>query len=504
MRFTQDFRLLQAQRLVITPELRQAIKILRLPSLELGAYLQEQVLQNPLLELADETGNDEPEASDSIDEGTAEGAIAEREAADEREAQGPESLEDWVEYFQDSSDLGYLGPREHRSDLPVLVETIPAETATLAAHLLLQLHVMPLDAEVIRAVEALIEALDQDGYLRSEPGAVAVASGIEAVMLEDALAVLQQMDPPGVGARDLQECLLLQLASRGMGDSLASRIVSGHLEDLAASRLVKIAASTGQSLSAVQAAVDLIRGLEPRPGAAFNGPGDNRYVVPDVVVEGVEGEYVVVLNESAVPRLRLSPFYRRLAAESRHAAASGAAGSAAPGDQLAQDEAGRQAAEFVNQRLRSAIWLLRCLEQRRSTVHRVVESIVRQQRDFFDQGVRYLHPLTLRDVASDVGVHESTVSRAIAGKYVQTPKGTFALRFFFGSGLSAPEGGQVSSTSVKQVIRELIEAEDAHRPHSDQRIVELLKQRGARLSRRTVTKYRQELGLPSSTRRRRY
>jgi len=483
MRLGQDLRLVQSQRLVVTPELRQAIKILRLTSLELAAYLQEQVLQNPLLELVEDAASAE----------TGEPTVSGEETPEEEPApQSQDEPEDWVEYFQDSSDLGYLGPRERPADQPSPVETIPDRTAGLTGHLLLQLHLLPLAQEVVRGAEAVIEALDEDGYLRTGLGLLGETVGVGADDLDRALGVVQQMDPPGVGARDLRECLLLQLGARGMKDSLAARIVGDHLEDVAASRLGKIASALSEPAARVQSAVEVIRGLEPRPGAVFSRPDSNRYVIPDVIIERVAGDYVVVLNDSIVPRLRINPFYRRLVSAAR---ASGGAPEA--------DRNG-EAAEFLGRRLRSALWLLRCIEQRRTTLHRVVESIAGQQRAFLDHGIRHLRPLTLKDVAADVGVHESTVSRAIAGKYAQTPRGTFELRFFFGSGLASRGGGRVSSRSVKRVIRELIEAEDPRSPHSDQKLVELLERRGASLSRRTVTKYRKELGLPASTRRRRY
>lgn len=484
MQLRQDLKLLRTQRLVATPELRQAIHILQMSALELSAYIQEQILLNPLLEQAeDDLGDERADAGESSE-------AARTAESSEADGIGPEHVVEWAEYLSDSGDPDYaVAPGAPAADRQPEVEAVPAAAATLREHLLLQLHVSRPAPDVLRAAEAVVDALDEDGYLRVDLADLGAATGISPVLLRRALTVVQGLEPAGAGARDLRECLLLQLEARGLGAGLAARIVRNHLDDLAASRPGRIAAATGAAAADVQAASDLVRGLEPRPGAGFDSSNRPRYVVPDVFVERVGSEYVVVLNDSAVPRLRISPFYRKMAAE------AGSAGA---------PETAAEAAAFLGQRFRAATWLLRCLEQRRSTLYRVVESIVRYQVEFLDRGIRHMRPLTLADVAVDVGVHESTVSRAIAGKYVQTPRGAFDLKFFFASGLGTVHGGQVSSTSVRRVIRELIEAEDPRHPHSDQRLAELLAHRGAQVSRRTVTKYRRESGIPSSCQRKRY
>lgn len=475
MRLRQDLKLLRTQRLVATPELRQAIRILQMSAMELSAYIQEQVLLNPLLEQTEESGGEEQ--AEAVEDGSPD----------------PDHVAEWAEYLGDSGDPDYavaVTPADRQPG----VETVPSATATLSEHLLLQLHVGRASPEVLDAAETLVDALDEDGYLRIDLADLGAAAGFSLLLMREALSLVQGLDPAGVAARDLKECLLLQLKARGLGSGLAAIIVRDHLDDLAASRLGRIAAATGSGAGEVQAAAELVRSLDPRPGSGFDGGAGTRYVVPDVYVEHVGHEYVVVLNDGAVPRLRISPLYRRLAADAsaERAAGAGARGTAA------------EAADFLGQRFRDATWLMRCLEQRRSTLYRVVESIVNFQVDFLDQGVRHMRPLTLAHVADDIGVHESTVSRAIAGKYVQTPRGAFELKYFFGSGLDTGFGGQVSSTSVRRVMRELIESEDPRSPHSDQRLTELLAQRGAQVSRRTVTKYRREFGIPSSTQRKRY
>ncbi|MDP2872333.1 MAG: RNA polymerase factor sigma-54 [Bacillota bacterium] len=478
MRLRQDLKLLRTQRLTATPELRQAIHILQMSAIELATYIQEQALQNPLLEIEDSGGEEQPEAAGPDS------------AAPESDSVGPEHVAEWAEYLGDAGDPAYAAPAGALPlDRQPEIETVPAAAVTLSEHLLLQLHVGLAASEVLPAAESIIEAIDEDGYLRVDLSDLGAATGLSPVMLRRALTVVQGLDPAGVGARDLKECLLLQLEARGLGSGLAARIVREHLDDLAASRLARIVTATGRDAAEVNAAGELVRSLDPRPGAAFDSAVRPRYVLPDVYVERVGAEYVIVLNDGAMPRLRISQFYRRMAAEAREQGAPAAAA---------------EAAAFLGQRFRDATWLLRCLEQRRSTLYRVTESIMRCQVEFLNRGIRHMRPLTLADVAEDVGVHESTVSRAVAGKYVQTPRGAFELKFFFARGLSSSGGGQVSSTSVRRVMRELIDAEDPRRPHSDQRLVDLLAQRGAHLSRRTVTKYRLELGIPSSAQRRRY
>ncbi len=487
MRLDQLLSLRQTQRLVMTPQLRQAVEILQLGAIELAEYLQAQALENPLLET-------DPDSLDgqSLSEGPAEAAPADL-AGDPREPDGvdpgagtpaADDLERWLDYFADSSDLG-LSLARRSADLPDPVEAIAAAPPSLSEHLSLQLGMLDLDDRALeKAARTVIDALDLDGYLRVSLEDLAATAGLNVLDIRRGLSVVQAMDPPGVAARDLRECLLLQLETRRPRPDLAITLVADHLEDVAAARYRHLGQVSGQSMEAVQGALDTIRELNPRPGGAFGGGPETRYIVPDVVVERVGGGYVVILNDAAAPRLGINSYYRGLVTR--------------------PEGLQPEAVAFLGERLRSALWLLRCVEQRRSTVWRVVECIVGRQKGFLDHGVRHLRPMTLKDVAGEIGVHESTVSRAVANKYVQTPQGAFELRFFFTSGVASAAGeNTVSSASVKQVIKELIEAEDPFAPHSDQKLVELLRRRGATLSRRTVTKYRRELGVPSSAQRRR-
>ncbi len=463
----------------MTPQLRQAVEILQLGAIELGEYLEAQALENPLLETDLEYDAPDPPELDVA------GAAADQPDGGATDGPAPDDLERWLEYFADSSDLGLPVSRPAAVDLPDPIEAASAAGPSLAEHLHLQLNLTDLvDGVGVRAARAVIDALDHDGYLRIPLDQLTGHAGLGVSDLRRGLEIVQAMDPPGVGARDLRECLLLQLKLQDPPPALAIKLVSGHLDDIAAGRYRHLGQATGQTMDRLQGALDAIRNLNPRPGASFAGGGETRYIVPDVVVERVGNGYVVLVNDAAAPRLGINAYYRSLAGR--------------------PEGLGADVAAFLSERLRSAMWLLRCVEQRRSTVWRVAECIVERQAEFLARGIRYLRPMTLKDVASAIGVHESTVSRAVANKYMQTPRGAFELRFFFTSGVASAVGeNTVSSASVKQVIKELIEAEDPLAPHSDQRLVELLRRRGATLSRRTVTKYRRELGVPSSAQRRR-
>lgn len=478
MRLDQQPQLRQSQRLVMTPQLRQAVAVLQYSALELTQFLQEQTLDNPLLEI-DPVVLDGEEPERPLTEPAPEDMDVSAGAPD------PNDLERWLEYFPDSSDLGLSGPPAS-AELPDIVEMVAADGPDLAAHLRVQLDYHQLPAALAEATGTIIDALDPDGYLRVDLAELAAATAVGHGDLTAALALVQRLDPPGVAARDLAECLSLQLQRILPSPALAHELVEHHLDAVASSRARHLAEVTGHTVADVETAIALIRRLNPRPGSAFAGGVATRYIVPDVVVEHVGDQYVVLLNDAATPRLGISPYYRRLVAS---------------GDGLAP-----AAATFLSDRLRSALWVMRCVEQRRSTLYRVVQAIVERQAEFFAHGARHLRPMTLKDVARAIGVHESTVSRAVAHKYVQTPQGAFELRYFFASaiaGAGVASGDEVASTSVKQVIRELIDAEDPRDPHSDQKLTELLRRRGADLARRTVTKYRRELGVPSSAQRRR-
>lgn len=462
----QFLSLEQRQKLVLSPQLRQALSVLQLPLAGLAQLVQQELCENPVLEVREEPAWHEEEAA-------------------------PEEP-DWLEFFGDCSDLGLV-----RGE-PVRDEPRAGEPAAGAAgglvgglgdYLLFQLHVSGAPPQLQVVGEYLVGCLDPRGYLSLPTDEVAGALGCEIAVVEEALALLQSLDPPGVGARSLQECLLLQLSRSPVEGAdaevvrLAERLVREHLEELAGGRVDRLAAVLCADLEKVHLAVRLVRALDPKPGLAFGGQQDVRYVQPDVVVERVGSDYVVLVNDWGVPRLGLSRYYRRLL----------------EGDLV--DEATRQ---FLQDRMRRAVWFLRSVEQRRHTLHRVAEAVFRFQRDFLERGWPGLRPLTLRQVAEAACCHESTVSRAVAGKYAQTPRGMFPLRFFFPSALAGRAGEAVATASVKKLLQEMVAGEDPSSPYSDEALAVLLRERGVDISRRTVAKYRAELGIAPSARRRCY
>jgi RNA polymerase sigma-54 factor len=334
------------------------------------------------------------------------------------------------------------------------------------------------EPDVRLAAEEIIGNLDEDGYLRATLEEMAEKTRLSAAVFEKALALVQTFDPPGVGARDLRECLLIQLREQAEPDPLAIEILESHFEAFQRCKYAEIARALKRDPDRVQEAVEEIANLEPKPGRRF-APSDTRYVVPDVYVHKTDDGYAIVLNDDGIPRLRINPYYRSMLGRDK------------------EDGARR----YVEDRLRSAIWLIKSVHQRQRTLYRVTDSIVKFQKDFLAGGLPHLRPLSLRDVAEDIGMHESTVSRVTTNKYVQTPQGLFELKFFFHSGIATGRGEMVSSISVKKMIQDLVAQENLQKPLSDQEITRALKQSGLSIARRTVAKYREELGiLPSHQR----
>jgi RNA polymerase sigma-54 factor len=329
----------------------------------------------------------------------------------------------------------------------------------------------------------LIHNIDERGYLDLDAVHVCKRFRISEELFEECLGVIQAMDPAGVGARSLAECLEIQLKRKDSPNPLAIEIIRHHLEDVAEGRWRKMAQALGAEISEVQAAVDEIKACNPRPGGGY-GSAPTRYVYPDVFVEKVNDEYVILLNENDLPHLTVNAHYQRLIRQ--------------------REQMGEDVAQYLKHWVQSALWLIKGIEQRRDTVYRVAEAIVAKQRDFFDKGVDYLKPLTLRQIAEEVGLHESTVSRATQHKYMQTPRGLFPFRFFFPSGLATVSGDDLSQKTVKKKIERLISEEDKRNPLSDQKIADMLGEEGIRISRRTVAKYRDELGIAPSGKRKRF
>jgi RNA polymerase sigma-54 factor len=474
-----------SQSLVMTPQLQQAIKLLQLSQLELVASVQAELEQNPVLEEAVE-GEDEP-LRDNVAEAAAE---AVPEQATEQEAHsGDGALEaaadkladiDWQSYaeaYPQTSYAGSGGGEEERRSF----EATATKRESLQDHLTWQLQLSSMPQEDQLAASWVIGNLDENGYLQSPADEIARQSGVPIERVEAAIARIQHLDPPGIAARDLRECLLLQLDALRIKDPLVRLLVSDYLGPLQKREFKALVRDTGATIEAIAVAATVIGNLEPRPGRAFGGE-DPIYIVPDIYVHKVGDDYHVVLNEDGLPKLKLNALYRDVLAKSRDVA--------------------KDTREYVQERVRSALWLIKSIHQRQRTIYKVMESIVRFQREFFDRGIAYLKPLNLRDVADDIGMHESTVSRVTTNKYCHTPQGIFELKYFFNSSINRVDGDAIASESVKERIRKLIAAEDPKNPLSDQRIAEILKSTNIDIARRTVTKYREAMNILSSTQRR--
>jgi RNA polymerase sigma-54 factor len=469
----------QSQRVVMTPLLQQAIQLLQLSTLELQEVVQKELLENPLLEESPEADSPEANAEKSAQETptpTVEQAAPDPPPREERQTDDLPFDLTAVMFDNDQSEERSLVAQEDRDELPF--ENIIRSHSSLNDHLDEQLRFATEDPIIRRIGAEIIGNLDDDGYLRADNNEIAQRCGVEAEQVEKVLALVQAFDPAGVAARNIQECLLIQLKADPNPDPVSVEIVEQHFEDLTRRRYPDIARALKLSLDRIMESVEEIMALEPKPGRRFGG-NDSRYIVPDVVVHKMGGDYVVVLNEDGIPRLRVNNLYRSLLRNS-----------------------GDEARTYVEQKLRSAVWLIKSVDQRQRTLRKVSQSIVKFQREFLDKGLPYLRPLSLRDVGEDIGMHESTISRVTTNKYVETPQGLFELKFFFHSGIQSGDGEMVSSVSVKKMIQDLLANEDPSKPLSDQEVAQILKGRSLTIARRTVAKYREELGiLPSHQRR---
>jgi len=479
-----------SQQLVMTPQLRQAIKILQVSRAELETLVDQELTENPVLEEQIEEKAEGQAEVPTVDgqNGGEEWQADGEEPKVEREAASVSEI-DWKEYAENYSNdihgsMGH-GAASDDEDRRAALENVLVKRTLLPDHLMWQLRLSDM-SEVEKEVGAfIIGSLDKDGYLpiQLEEVAFLVDSWPDVGIVERVLASIQDFDPPGVAARNLAECLLIQLRQLELGpDSLPARIVRDFLPMLESRRFDRLARELGVPIEQVAEATKVISVLEPKPGRDFSD-ADTRYVTPDVFVQKVGEEYVVTLNEEGLPRLRVSSFYRRMLGQNGSPEARG----------------------YIQEKMRAAAWLIKSIHQRQRTLYMVTSSIVKFQRDFLDAGVSQLRPLVLKDVANDIGMHESTVSRATAGKYVHTPQGTFELKYFFTSSLRGGHGAEVSAESVKEKIREIIAKEDARKPLSDQYIAELLGKEQIDIARRTVAKYRELMGiLPSSKRKQVY
>ncbi|MFA7059383.1 MAG: RNA polymerase factor sigma-54 [Pedobacter sp.] len=471
-------QLKMSQQLVMTPQLQQAIKLLQLTRLELQDVVRQELEENPLLEETVEV--EDIREVEPLEMAEKENDQDGRENEFHEVETGEDTLRDWDSYldgYNYSSGEHYNGEDEHSS-----FENLLTRKGTLADHLLWQLHMGHFSEQEVCIGEEIIGNIDEEGYLRASLEEVAQTCSVnegEALLV---LGRIQEFDPTGVAARDLQECLLIQARCLGMQGSVVERILLNKINDLETRKYKQIARDLKVDINQVLMAAKIIGELDPRPGRIF-GSDDVQYISPDIFIYKVADDYVVMLNEDGLPNLKVNSFYLE-------ARANGSMDS--------------RAEDYVSEKIRSAQWLIKSIQQRQRTIYKVAKSIVRFQREFLDNGIEHLHPLVLRDVADDIGMHESTISRVTTNKYMQTPLGLFELKYFFNSALSTSEGDFVSSESVKNRIKDIIENEDSKKPLSDQKIAEMLSGETVNIARRTVTKYRELLRFGSSSERKRH
>ncbi len=459
------------QKLILTPSLQQAIKLLPMSTLELKDLLNQEMVENPMLEEV------------PVEEGQAAEAQATEEKAEEKPE--PQRADTWDDadyqyFFGEYLDDGYRAraPQEVK-ELPPIENTL-STGSSLSDHLSWQLSLQTDDPQTRDIGEAIIGNLDDDGYLVASLDELAAMGPWPVDDVQRVLTLVQGFDPIGVAARDLQECLLLQLRHLGLDQTPAERIVTEHLRALQNHQIPEISRKLGIAIEDLKAHIEVIRHLDPKPGSRFN-PAQSQYVTPDVYVEKIDDEYVVWLNEDGLPQMRISPTYRRLLDKNA--------------------DHGEETRAYVRDKFNAARWLIKSVQQRQNTIYKVARSIANFQREFLDHGIEHLRPLVLRDVANDIGMHESTVSRVVTNKYMHTPQGVFEMKFFFHSGISSSYGESVSSVTIKQRIKKIIESEDPRKPLSDSKIVSILQREGLVLARRTIAKYREELKIPTSNQR---
>jgi RNA polymerase sigma-54 factor len=477
MALEQKLHLKLSQKLIMTPSLQQAIKLLQLSKLELQEVLNQELLENPLLEeSAEETKAEEAEA-ETQEKNQNDEEQKPQEADTEKEKDSFDEI-DYDAYFQDYIEYGY-NPRmtEEHDEFPI--ENTLTRPPNLTDHLTWQLNMSDASPDVKQVAYFIIGNIDEDGYLRASNDEIAAAGPWHPELVEKAVKAIQSLDPIGVGARDLRECLLLQLDFLEVDVPLVDVIIRDHWDEFMQRKFVQLSKTLNIDMKTLEGIVEVIKHLDPKPGRKYS---DERaiYVEPDVYIQKVGDEYVIVLNEDGMPKLRINGSYRAML----HSMDSKQDG---------------ETVNYIKDKIRSAVWLIKSLDQRQRTIYKVAESIVKHQREFLEKGIDYLRPLVLRDVADDIQMHESTVSRVVSNKYMHTPRGLFLMKYFFHSGIDSDTGEDISSLTVKKKIQSYIDAEDPRKPLSDSKIMKILNDEGINIARRTVAKYRDELNIPSST-----
>lgn len=480
MAIEQKLELKLSQKLILTPQLQQSIKLLQLPLLELSQDINQELMNNPLLEEGSDRESEDKNEQQSLG------------SEDESFRENPDNIEAPLEkifgfttdsYFEDREsdgrDFGYFNEEVEEITSPFERNRSKAD---LYDHLLWQLRLSTVSETVGKTAEIIINNLDSDGYLQASLEEISKLAEVDMETSEKSIKFVQSLDPPGVGARNLRECLLLQLGPLNLNGTLVEDILTGGFKELEGKKYKQLSVKFKAPIDDVFAAVKIIEGLEPRPCRNFSSE-EPVHIVPDVYVEESDGQFIINLNDEGIPRLRLSNYYRKLLANKKS---------------LNPEER-----QFLEEKLRSAVWLLRSLDQRNKTIYKVTESILKFQEEFFRKGFKYLKPLNLRDVAEDLGMHESTISRVTSNKYLQCPQGLLNFRYFFSNAVST-ERGNMSSSTVKNIIKQIIANEDPKEPLNDQKIVDILKTKGISVARRTAAKYREELKIPSHLKRKKW
>jgi RNA polymerase sigma-54 factor len=465
------------QQLIMTPQLQMAIKLLQLSRLELMDAIRQELEENPTLEETQETLSRDQLAPDE--------QVPTETVEKPREVSIDEKIHneiDWSNYIDEYNSPGRIRFESEDRDAPQY-EAFISPKESLSDHLLWQLLMSSPSAEEKRIGSLIIGNLDKDGYLQITNAELAEQAGVTEEDIEEVLFLLQSFDPVGVCARDLAECLLLQARNLGLQNTLVTDMITHHLNHLENKNYKAICRALKVTLEEVIAAVEIITHMEPKPGRQFNDD-EPQYIIPDIYVYKTEDDFAIVINDDGLPKLKVNSFYKQAMSHDK-------------------DVSGN-ARSYIQDKLRSAAWLIRSIHQRQKTIYKVMESILKFQRDFFDEGITCLKPMVLRDVAEDIGMHESTISRVTTNKYAYTPQGIFELKYFFNSSIKRLHGEAIASASVQAKIRRLIESEDPRKPLSDSRMAELLKAENIDIARRTVAKYREMMGVLPSSKRKRY
>ena len=470
-----------SQKLVLTPQLQMAIKLLQMPQLELSQTLTQELVENPFLEELTEVSSKEEMTKEERESAEPPDDSGERDDSEIplEKLMGYSSTDDYFdERSYDGRDLGYFTPGNvTQPSFEYFLTTSP----DLFDHLIWQLRLSKED-EVVRSIgEIIIGNIDENGYLKVTNEEIAEVANADMATVERAVRLVQSFDPPGIAARDIRECLRLQLGALHLEGTLVENLVTKNLELIGKRKYPQLAKIYNVPVDDIMVAIKIIEGLDPKPGSNFSSSAVN-YITPDVYIIKTDSGYQIVLNDEGLPRLRISSYYQRLLSHK----------SAIP----------KEDRQFLEDKLRSAVWLMKSLDQRNKTIYRVTECILNFQKDFFDKGVNFLKPLNLKDIATELGLHESTISRVTSNKYLSCPRGIYGFRFFFSNAIPS-DSGEISATTVKEMVKKIIAEEDSAKPLSDMCIVDIFKSQNINIARRTIAKYREELKIPSQSQRKR-